>query len=128
MKHRIFRSIVIGGLLAFVVIAFSPRLVFAIDSVGKEKLSAYQPQVQSPMLEIGVLEGVDKNTAFLVEGLDYGDVVVMAIVNDTIVGNAAWNTLTLDSVYWQSKDYDSLACGIDLDSGYVLFYYYNLTD
>ena len=128
MKHHVFRSIVIGVALAALTVAFVPTLFAAQSGIGKEKTNAYQPQVESPMLNVAVKAGVAKNTSFVVAGIDYGDVIVQALTLDTATGAFTYAALTLDSVYWQDKTYDTLASGLNTDSLWILFFYYELTD
>ena len=129
MKNRVFKSIIIGGLLAGAVVAFAPNVPFAaITSVGKEAASATSSShVSNPILRISIARGAAANTAFLAPGIDYGDVILQALQYDTTAANVDWVDITLDSLYWQDKTLDTLACGL-ATTPYLIILFIDRTD
>lgn len=124
MKHCIFRSIVMGVALGALTFMFVPSLFAAQSHIGKELFSANQRPVTNAMLKIAKATGavVAANVSFVVEGLDYGDVIVAVIMFDSVAAEADWEIIPLDSLYWQDPVRDTIACGLATTNNLLIFY------
>ena len=130
MKNRIFKGVALGILLAVAAIFVASPLIAAITSVGKEPASAVSTAVSNPVLRVSVSAGAAANTSFLSAGIDYGDVILQAVKIDSAGTPTIGFTLTditLDSLYWQDKTHDTLACGL-ATAPWLMIFYYDLTD
>jgi len=122
------RKLIWSIAIVVLAVAFSITVAMAISSVGKEAANARGTvHVSNPVAKITIARGAAANTAFLAAGVDYGDVLLQAMKYDTVAASVDWTDIPLDSIYWQDKTYDTLACGL-ATTPYLLILYYDLTD